>query len=302
MSKKKHTIDNSIEDFSLVPDEDFEFEKQVADFAKNEKAISEGKLLEQKKREHDNKAEYERKLRQEKIELMRLKQGIADDNDVEETTPIEKPKMSFKKRVGNFWYHNKFTLIVGVFVFIAVGYMIYDVVSKTKPDMTVLVTLDNGMSYRTDELEKFFEKYCEDYNGDGKVYVEIVSTPLNPDTADTDMTQANATRFFAHMQSGKNVLILSDVQTEGNIVDLIDNLHDKYPEQEHYSEKGLMLDGDYIRKELNWAEMPDDMYLALRKPINTTYSSKDEMRKHYERSLKMLELIAEDMDKCESDK
>ena len=61
-------------------------------------------------RERREKEEYAKKIQQERIELIRLKQGIITESDTIHEEKEEKPKLPFWKKVGNFFYHNKWWL------------------------------------------------------------------------------------------------------------------------------------------------------------------------------------------------
>ena len=57
-------------------------------------------------REKKEKEAYAKKIQQDRIELMRLKQGIITESDTIYEEKEEKPKLSFWKKISNFLYHN----------------------------------------------------------------------------------------------------------------------------------------------------------------------------------------------------
>ena len=299
--KDKRSIDSSIENNkSLVADDDELFEAEYAEKVRESRLDTEEKIKLTKKREEEEKRAHEKKLHQEKIQLMRQKQSEAEgeseseDAVPEEEAATEKPKMSFWKKLENFWYHYKIVTIVSVIAVGFGGYMIYDLIKKVEPDMTIIVTLDNGMAYRTEELQDYFERYCEDLNGDGEIYVSIVSVPMNADTMGDSMSQSYQSKLFANMQSGKNVLYLTDDQSFFSIEQVqFSDLSKDIPDSEYATAEGLVFDCENIRLSLKWAQMPDDIVLKIRTPVNTTYDD-DDMEKAYDEAVEMIKRMLKD--------
>ena len=125
-------------------------------------------------REKKEKEAYAKKIQQERIELMRLKQGIITESDTIREEPKQTEKLSFWKKIGNFFYHSKWWLgvtviIGGIFVFLFVDY-----VTRVRPDMIVmLLTDDTEMQNHSQQLEEYLEQFTEDVNGDGKVQISF---------------------------------------------------------------------------------------------------------------------------------
>ena len=81
----------------------------------------------------------EQELLRQKRELLKLKQGIIEDSDVIEVDkPQELPELHGWKKVENFFYHNKWYVIVGLLAVIFIGYITFDTLSKEKNDLYVL--------------------------------------------------------------------------------------------------------------------------------------------------------------------
>ena len=83
-------------------------------------AAMQAQLAEQEKRE---KEAYEKKIQQDRIELIRLKQGVITESDrIAEEHP-EKKKMPLGKRISNFFYHNKWWLGITIVLVLLFGYL-----------------------------------------------------------------------------------------------------------------------------------------------------------------------------------
>ncbi|MGN0632169.1 MAG: hypothetical protein ACI4JN_12675, partial [Ruminococcus sp.] len=82
------------------------------------------KILEERRKKQQE--EYDRKIREERIELMRLKQGVISESETIHEEKEEKKKLSVWKKIGNFFYHSKWWLIMAVFIAATFGYLAVD--------------------------------------------------------------------------------------------------------------------------------------------------------------------------------
>ena len=120
---------------------------------------SEKMLREAKKKDKANE-EYEKQLRDEKIEIIRMKQGLTDDNQFEEHTAAR--KYTLWQRISSFIYCNKAMVITGAFFVFLVSFLIYDLASKERPDITAMIlTNDPKLEACCDRLEEIVEEYLK---------------------------------------------------------------------------------------------------------------------------------------------
>jgi hypothetical protein len=139
--------------------------------AEREKAIAEA--------ERKQRDEYAKRLEDERRELLKIKAGLAPEDEMRET-PEEKPALPFIKRLGNFWYHNKFTVIVSALVIIAVSYFVGELIFKVNPDVKLMyIASDYEMTVMYEDVANALVPYCPDFNGDGKIYVEVAYVPAD---------------------------------------------------------------------------------------------------------------------------
>ncbi len=289
----------------LIPDEDFEFEKEQFEQEQRraEEAIQAAET--RKRRAAEEQRAYQKKLAQEKIELMKLKQGVIEQSeartlneDIAEEAAAE--KMSFGKRIANFWYHRKLLLLFGAFTLFVMIYLIHSVVTQEDPDLTVIITVDNGLSLRMDELENFFEQYAVDSNGDGEVVVSVYNIPMNPDGS-YSLYDTNSTKLASMIMEGSTILYITDPLTESQLVDYMDDVTADFPESKMLTQKGLSLNCALLREKLNWAEMPDDMYLGLRYVSSTLSTTGEKMQISYDKAMKVFEQVLADVDASATD-
>ena len=298
MSKdnEKFKISFDTDKESLVPDEDEAFERQQAQLYRDAEENGEYYAQQAKKEEERLRREYEQKLRREKIEMMKQKQGIEEEQPLEDSDDEEPVKMSFWKKVENFWYHYKWVTIITAVVVLFGGYMIYDLVTKVEPDLTIVATPDNGISYRGEELENFFEGFCDDVNGDGEVYVSVVFAPLDPDSVGDNYSQANQSKLFSTLSSARCVLVLSDDSSDFSLENVaFEDLSDTIDSQ-YVSGTRLSLTSPLVKEAINWAQMPQDMYISMRTPVKTLNDSQEDMQKTCDIAQDFLKRLAEAMD------
>ena len=298
MSKdnEKFKISFDTDKKSLVPDEDEAFERQQAQLYRDAEENGEYYAQQAKKEEERLRREYEQKLRREKIEMMKQKQGIEEEQPLEDSDDEEPVKMSFWKKVENFWYHYKWVTIITAVVVLFGGYMIYDLVTKVEPDLTIVATPDNGISYRGEELENFFEGFCDDVNGDGEVYVSVVFAPLDPDSVGDNYSQANQQKLFSTLSSARCVLVLSDDSSDFSLENVaFEELSDTIDSQ-YVSGTRLSLTSPLVKEAINWAQMPQDMYISMRTPVKTLNDSQEDMQKTCDIAQDFLKRLAEAMD------
>lgn len=294
--KEKFKISFDTDKESIVPEEDEAFERQKAQQYRDAEDNAEYYEQQAKKEEERLRREYEQKLRREKIEMMKQKQGIEDDEsepDSEEEPPQE---MTFWKKIENFWYHYKWVTIITAVVVIFGGYMIFDIVTKKKPDLTIIATPDNGISYRAEELENFFEGFCDDINGDGEVYVSVAFAPLDPDSTSDNYAQANQSKLFSTLSSARCVLVLSDDSSDFSLENVTFSDLSGVIDSQYVSGSQLSLNSKLVQDALNWSQMPQDMYISMRTPVKTLNDSAEDMQKTCDIAEDFLKRLAEAMD------
>lgn len=282
---------------NFIPDDDFEYEKELAEKAREEKskqkAEQEAYLAKQKQLEKIR----EKRLQAEKIELMKLKNGVIEESEnfKEEHDPVI--ELHGVAKLKNIWFHFKWIILFVIFLLLVVAYILYNTFSRTEADLNVLMTCNNGLQYRQEELESFFEKYTDDFNGDGKVEVTVIMTPLDVNVTDQTM-MANQTKFFGTMQSGDALLIITDSSINDTIKNVLNTeLSKDFPDNKYINEQGLSLNMELFSKEIKYENMPNDVYLSLHNSVKTLNCSEEEMKERYNKAYKVFKRITDDLTK-----
>lgn len=283
---------------SFIPDDDYEYEKQAADEERKKREAVEEKRRQteedlRKKQRAAQKAR-EDQLAKDRLDLMKMKAGIADEDEQIKEVHSETRELHGWEKVANFWYHEKTWVILGAFIAAVLAYIIIDTVRRVKPDVEILFICDN-VAAQDETLELLADRiaeYTPDLNGDGQVNVSIISCPLNPTKYDMLYT-ANSQKFYANIQLAKMIMVITDSNTAENIQEaLSSDLPDLIPGNPYVDDKGLSLNFKFLADDINCPDMPNDMHLCLRAPIDTMGSSADEMREYFDDDLEILAAFA----------
>lgn len=276
----------------FIPKEDIEFERELREREQQEDAERQRLLEEKKEQEEKNRAEYEKQLQDKKIELMKLRQGVIESSDVVKEVHEEAPKQTALQKVSNAWYRSKWLILFVIAMVIIVAYITYDMVTADVPDLTVLVvSSDPGFYYRTEEIQSFFEDYCGDKNGDGETHVMIYN--ISTDYSDPNTATASQAQLMSQLQTGENVLVLSDQPTDF----IMKDLREEYPGDGRITELGLLINCEFTREKLKWEAMPEGVYLGVRQPARLLSTSEETMEENVREVMPVFERIREDVEK-----
>ncbi len=256
---------------------------------------------ERAEKERLDRERYEKKLERDRIELMKLKQGIISDEDIpHEAEPVK--EYTAWEKIGNFFYHNKMPLIVGAVIVLLAVFLIRDVVTNKKPDVSIMIMAsDSELDFRTGDIEKLLEPYCEDFNGDGEVYVRVSYLPAvySDDNLDAYFNQSTQTKLMAEFQSGDSIIVIADADTchtvgidtvseNGNPVDpILVDMRTIYPDDENCIELGYMLSGTSFAEDIKYTAMSDSLFIGFRLPREALGVNMEKFTSNYNNALKL---------------
>lgn len=256
---------------------------------------------ERAEKERLERGRYEKKLERDRIELMKLKQGIISDEDIpHEAEPVK--EYTAWEKIGNFFYHNKMPLIVGAVIVLLAVFLIRDVVTNKKPDVSIMIMAsDAELDFRTGDIEKLLEPYCEDFNGDGEVYVRVSYLPAvySDDNLDAYFNQSAQTKLMAEFQSGDSIIVIADADTchtvgidtvseNGNPVDpILVDMRTIYPDDENSTELGYMLSGTSFAEDIKYTAMSDSLFIGFRLPREALGVNMEKFTANYNNALKL---------------
>ncbi len=278
--------------------------QSAREFQEQRKAELEQQQIEMQKqieiRKRQQQEDYDRKIREERIELIRLKQGVIEESETIHEEQPEEIKLSVWKKITNFFYHNKWWLFLAIFFVALAGYLTYTLIMRPNPDMIVLVLCDNEAIGNSAQFETYLEGFAEDFNGNGEIHVSTYYIPYS-DNSYSNYQTGNETKLTTEMQSAEAVIIVGGsninpvLDPENTLVDL----SEIYPDNVQVRSYGFFL------KNTDFAErigidpeyVTGDLYIGIRKPRNLLYSDEKDMQETYDRDFPILEKIIEDLSK-----
>ena len=214
-------------------------------------------------------------LNDERRKLLMVRQGLADDieplPDREQRTHRE---LNNFEKAENFFYYYKWIIIGGLFVAALLVFLIIQTVSREKEDLRVIVVAAQQGSelYSHEEsLRAVLEKYCPDFNEDGKIVVKTVFIDLTSgrETGEYYLTQTHL--FSMEIHDGVGQMIITD---EGfskfvygddgfNRNDFLD-LTESYPDKSLYENSGMRLSDTELAVRAGWSDCPESVFILIR--------------------------------------
>lgn len=247
----------------------------------------------QREQDEAERKAYEEQLRQERLELMRLKQGVITESDTIFEEHEEEKHYTFWQKLGNFFYHNKWWMgIASFFVFIT-GFLIWQVVTTVHPDMIVLLLVDDDLLNATSnaQISEVFEQFIGDENGDGKVVVDVYYIPASDESADKSGYTGDSTKLFAEFQVAEACVVISDEGADKFIVPehTLCDLEKDFGQYQQTKEMRFYLADTDFAKDIGWTEQPldKDIYIGIRS-VRETLESEEKMQKTFDISYPVL--------------
>ena len=123
----------------------------------------------------------QRLARKEFLELKKMQAGEYTENDKNTQAPIVPVTLSDK--VANIWYHYGKVIIVALFIAVFLIVSIVQCATRTRYDLQIVYfTYSPIPDTYTTKMADYFEKYCDDVNGDGEVNILVINCSYNPNS------------------------------------------------------------------------------------------------------------------------
>lgn len=249
-------------------------------------------------REKKKREAYERRLLEEKKELIRLKQGQVEESELIHEEAPEAVKLTPGQKISNFFYHNKWWLGIGVLITFIACFLIYDLVSKDRPDLIVLVVADNEYVGNSQELHKYVEEFTEDFNGNDEILVSVYYIPYT-DSYQQNYATGTDTKLTAEFQSAEAMIVIGGEK----ITKILDpdtafiNLEELYPDNPNVKKTAFYLENTDFAEKLGITReaLGDDLFISFRKPQKLLYTDEEEMQETYDKDFPVFDKIIEDL-------
>lgn len=255
-------------------------------------------MANQKRETPEEKA---RRERQEYIDLLKMKQGLIEESElIPETGYVEIPELHGWAKVKNYIYHNKWFILLGAFFLAVAIFLAVQILTREKYDLNVLAIANNknsNIGIHTDELERALEKYCPDFDGNGKVNVCVNYIDNTMDEVSTQYDQANKQKLSAELTLAEAQLIITDdgyskfTGSLDEITEVFLNQSENAPSDMLYENSGVIMNKTGFAKEARWSKCPDNIMLFVREELNNGSGSIKENAKNRERASIVLQNI-----------
>lgn len=245
--------------------------------------------------------------REERIALLKMKQGIIEESEMIPESGYEKaPAQGAASKLSNFFYRNKAFVFLGV-VFVALAaIIIYQFAAREKEDLRVLlVAYDSNsmMMHYSENIAEALEKYCPDFDGNGKVHVTVSFIDRSQRESGSQYDDAQSQRLNMELEHLSAQLIIAD---EGFVerVNLYENITDdeamraffteqtdKFGEDELFCGVGIPANKTALPEQSGWTDCPDNVFLFIRSESDYNPKNDEENAVNRERAEIVLQNI-----------
>ncbi len=241
----------------------------------------------------------EERLRQEKLELLKMKQGIIEESEIiPEDAPTQYEKPHGWKKVSNFFYQNKWFLIPAFFAAALLVFLAVQFFTREKADIEIIVAVTTEKSEllgKIDVIEETLEMYCPDFDGNGKVHVSVETIDLSMGDTMTQYADVERQKFSTEIKMFDRPLAVCD---KGYISDFIPPCDEGYGYELYSNLSGtfsadILYNGKSVICSKTGLDFASDALLCVRAlPANSKAQDKNVIERR-ERALIVLQNIVE---------
>lgn len=232
--------------------------------------------------------EQRKKAQQEFLRLKKMQSGeIAPPPKPSEEAVLPK---TGKDKAKNFWFHYKWHVIACVFIAAVLSVLITQCMGKEKFDtQIVLFTYDTYLDSQTAAMEEYFEGFCPDFDGNGKVNVGVTSCSYSKGNfSNPDLNNAMATKLQSILIAQREiVLFIVDEET-------FEYMNSLPAEDKLFMEEKAVLDKDFYNASDIFKDfsLPEGLMLVCRYyPENAMKTNK--VAASHQKGVELLKLTKE---------
>ena len=257
-------------------------------------------------RKRETEAEKAQREREERIELLKMKQGLIEESEIiPENEHVKMPELHGWARFANFFYHNKAFILLGAFFAFVITVLTVQLVTKEKDDLYVLVVAfdeNSELGWRTIDLERALERYCPDFDGNGKVNVTVNYIDHTSQNIISQYDQAQAQKLTVEFMSASAQLIITDEQyiewfdengegsTPRSKIFFLDQ-SDICSEDMLFNGYGVRANRTGFAGEARWENCPDNVIFLVRDELNNGSGNVKTNAQNRERAMTVLKNI-----------
>ena len=177
------------------------------------------------------------------------------------------------------------------------GYLIYDLVTKTDPDIVILYIDNNAEIAYSEKFTDYLQNLCGDINDDGKAVASVYYIPYTG-VEYTDYNSGSTTKLIAEMQNADAMLVISGKMADDAIspdITLVD-LETIYPDNPHVKKYGFYLKDTSFAEKIGYSgEIDDELFLGIRAVAPVQWADEEEMQESYDKAIVILDMLIKDL-------
>ena len=177
--------------------------------------------------------------------------------------------------------------------------------TTVKADINVMLLCnDTDLYAHYKSMSEVLDTYVNDYNNDGKQYVNLIYIPISDDESENTQSLSaydnNLSNLATQFQMGETMMIIADGKSEELIqpANTLENLEVYFPDCPYVKGYGLYLKDTKFAELIGCDEntIPEDLYIGIRK-VTSNLSSEKNTQKNHDNSIEMLRSIINDLSK-----
>lgn len=253
------------------------------------------------KRKRETEAERAARDREERVALLKMKQGLIEESElIPETGYAAISELHGWEKISNFFYRNKWFVILGVIFAAIIIVCVFQFIFKENSDLHVLVIANNDdteLTWRYEDIEKALEQYCPDFDGDGKINVTVNFLDHRVEEADNQVVVTNNQRLSTELKLANAQLIIADKEfvewmaKEKKPTDVFLDQSDNCGSDMLYKDVGIFMGKTSLAKEARWSKCPDSVVILVREELNDGSGSVKKNAEKREYALEVLQNI-----------
>lgn len=256
-----------------------------------------------KKRKRETDDERAARDREERIALLKMKQGLIEESElIPETGYGAFPEQNGWQKFKTFCSLNKWFILIGAFLVAVVGVCVVQLLTKEKSDIHVLVIASNEnseLTWRYADIENALERYCLDFDGNGKINVTANFIDRRHEEVENQLDAAELQRLRGELELGEAQMIIADrefiewmaMNNNDKPTNVFLEQTDKCSSDMLYEEVGVLMGHTALAKEARWSKCPDSVVILVRKESQNGSGNTKRSPEYRERAVTVLQNI-----------
>lgn len=176
--------------------------------------------------------------------------------------------ISAKKDFSYYFYYYKWHATVISVIILLIFTIVFSIFNKPNYDASIIVAGNYPFPNFYDQIKETFESYMDDFNGDGKVLVEIIPLVVFDESTTTNPQSNSAilAKLTANLALSDVMIYLVDnyVYNRINSEKIFLDLLSEYPEDDNISESRFYIKNTNFSKKLNLEALSDEFSIIIR--------------------------------------